>query len=86
MTSNYDRMMRSDPAPASPRRRKSKARFVKTQAERDAEYRRALGLEPETGRPGAPAERLPSQIGTQASAGGSRGGRGASNKGKGRRS
>lgn len=85
MTSNYDRMMRGEPTGATPRR-KSRRGFAKTQAEKDAEYRRALGLDPDTGRPGAPAERLPPQIGTQASAGGSRGGRGASNKGKGRNS
>jgi len=54
-----------------------------TWAERDAAYRKALGLDPDTGRPGAPAERLPAQIGTQSSAGGARGGRGARQKGKG---
>jgi len=85
MGQNYGRMMSSDPAGATPRRQ-SRRGFVKTQAERDAEYRRALGLDPDTGRPGAPAERLPGQIGTQSSAGGSRGGRGASQKGKGKQS
>jgi hypothetical protein len=49
-----------------------------TAAERDAAYRKALGLDL--------GQELPGQIGTQSSAGGSRGGRGRAQKGKGRNS
>lgn len=48
-----------------------------TQAERDAAYRKALGL--------APDQKLPGVLGIQATAGGSRGGRGARQRGKGKK-
>lgn len=47
-----------------------------TRAERDRQYRAALGIP--DGQP------LPAQIGTQASAGAARGGKGAAQRGKGR--
>lgn len=74
------------PAPQRPRRLTKSEKARARRDELDAQYRRALGLDQSPGRPGEPAPRLPSAIGQQSSAGGSRGGRGARQKGKGMRS
>lgn len=60
---------RLQPSATAPRRQKSRQT-------NDSAYRRALGLTDD--------ETLPSQLGTQASAGSARGGRGASRKGAGK--
>lgn len=77
------------PVPASVSRPDARRQLpVGKMATRDAQYRAALGLDPVSSGAAARGQdaRLPSEIGTGASAGGSRGGRGARQRGKGRRS